>query len=91
MDDTTLRLVDGLQHAVPDRAVSADTPPALDRPWSDRFKLSHQPADYQLLDQIWLSPTAAGTLTGAGILGRTSPSNGPLTALVGFSDRDSHR
>jgi endonuclease/exonuclease/phosphatase family metal-dependent hydrolase len=68
---TTLQLVDGLQHAVPDHAAPADTPPAPDRPWSDRFKAPHQPADYQLLDQIWLSPAAAGALTGAGIGRRT--------------------
>lgn len=67
VEDTTLQLVDGLQHAVPDRAAPDDTPPAPDRPWSDRFKAPHQPADYQLLDQIWLSPTAAGVLTSAGI------------------------
>jgi endonuclease/exonuclease/phosphatase family metal-dependent hydrolase len=69
--DSTLNLVDGLAHAVPDRPAPHDTPPAPDRPWSDRFKASHQPADYQLLDQIWLSAALAAKLTGAGIGRRT--------------------
>jgi endonuclease/exonuclease/phosphatase family metal-dependent hydrolase len=69
--DSTLNLVDGLAHAVPDRPAPHDSPPAPDRPWSDRFKAPHQPADYQLLDQIWLSPALAAKLTGAGIGRRT--------------------
>jgi endonuclease/exonuclease/phosphatase family metal-dependent hydrolase len=71
VNDTTLQLIDGLRHAVPDGAAPADTPPAPNRPWSDRFKAPHQPADYQLLDQIWLSPTTAGALASAGIGRRT--------------------
>jgi exonuclease III len=69
--DPTLNLVNGLADAKPDRPAPHDTPSAPDRPWSDRFKAPHQPADYQLLDQIWLSPTLTDHLTGAGIGRRT--------------------
>ncbi len=69
--DTTLHLVDGLAEAVPDRPAPHDSPPAPDRPWSDRFKQAGHPADYQLLDQIWLAPALADRLTGAGIGRRT--------------------
>jgi endonuclease/exonuclease/phosphatase family metal-dependent hydrolase len=69
--DTTLKLVDGLAGAVPDRPAPKDTPPAPDRPWSDRFKQPHQPAEYSLLDQIWLGPALADRQTGAGIGRRT--------------------
>jgi len=66
-----LGLVDGLVHAVGDRPAPKDNPPAPDRPWSDRFKAPHQPADYQLIDQIWLSRALAPQLAGAGIGRRT--------------------
>lgn len=69
--DARLGLVDGLAAAVPDRPAPHDDPPAPDRPWSDRFKAPGQPAEYQLLDQIWLSPRQADRLTGAGIGRRT--------------------
>jgi len=69
--DAHLGLVDGLAAAVADRPAPHDDPPAPDRPWSDRFKASGQPAEYQLLDQIWLSPHQAARLTGAGIGRRT--------------------
>src|SRR2546430_13733474 len=54
--DPTLKLVNGLAGAVADRSAPKDNPPAPDRPWSDRFKESGKPAEYTLLDQIWLSP-----------------------------------
>lgn len=66
-----LALVDGLAHAVADKPAPHDNPPAPERPWSDRFKEPGKPASYQLLDQIWLSPGLAGTLTAAGIGRRT--------------------
>jgi endonuclease/exonuclease/phosphatase family metal-dependent hydrolase len=69
--DPHLNLVDALAHAIPDRPPPHDTPPAPDRPWSDRYKAPGQPASYQLLDQIWLSPTLAQHQTGAGIGRRT--------------------
>jgi endonuclease/exonuclease/phosphatase family metal-dependent hydrolase len=69
--DPDLRLVDGLADAVPDKPAPKDTPAAPDRPWSDRFKEPHKPADYQLIDQIWLSAATAARLTGAGIGRRT--------------------
>ena len=69
--DSTLRLINGLADAVPDRPAPPDTPPAPARPWSTRFKEPGKPATYQLLDQIWLSPATADRLTAAGIGRRT--------------------
>lgn len=67
VSDDTLRLVDGLADAVPDRPAPHDTPEAPDRPWSSRFKDTGKPAEYELLDQIWLGPSTADALAGAGI------------------------
>lgn len=65
--DKTLNLVDGLAHAVADRPAPPCKTPAPDRPWSYVFESDHEPADYQLFDQIWLSPALAQSLTTAGI------------------------
>lgn len=69
--DPKLRLVDGLVDAVPDRPAPKDTPAAPARPWSSRFKESGKPATYQLLDQVWLSPSVAAVHAGSGIGRRT--------------------
>jgi endonuclease/exonuclease/phosphatase family metal-dependent hydrolase len=69
--DPQLHLTNALSHAVADRSAPKDTPPAPDRPWSDRYKQPHQPADYQLIDHIWLSPTLTPHLHAAGIGRRT--------------------
>jgi endonuclease/exonuclease/phosphatase family metal-dependent hydrolase len=66
-----LKLVNGLANAKEDHPSPADTPPAPTRPWSDRFKATGKPAQYELIDQIWLSPGTANKLTGAGIGRRT--------------------
>jgi predicted extracellular nuclease len=47
-----------------------DSPPATKR-WTSRYKPSGQPAEYDLLDQIWLSPELAKQQSGAFILRRT--------------------
>jgi endonuclease/exonuclease/phosphatase family metal-dependent hydrolase len=66
-----LNLVNGLADAKEDRPAPADNPPAPSRPWSDRFKESGKPAEYTLIDQIWLSTGTGKLLTGAGIGRRT--------------------
>jgi endonuclease/exonuclease/phosphatase family metal-dependent hydrolase len=73
-----LKLVNGLADAKEDKPAPADTPPAPNRPGSDRVKESGKPAEYELLDQIWLSPGTASKLTGAGI-GRRSHLGGDGT------------
>jgi endonuclease/exonuclease/phosphatase family metal-dependent hydrolase len=54
-----LGLVDGLAQAKEDKPAPPDHPPPPNRPWSERFKPAHQPAKYELLDQIWLSHALA--------------------------------
>jgi exonuclease III len=71
VDDADLGLINGLAHAVEDRPAPHDEPPAPHRPWSDRFKETGKDADYQLIDQIWLSPALGDLLKGAGIGRRT--------------------
>jgi hypothetical protein len=52
---------------VPPRPTPRRLPIALER----SVQVTPPTGRLQLLDQIWLSPTAAGTLTGAGIGRRT--------------------
>jgi hypothetical protein len=47
-----------------------DTPPANKR-WTHRFKESGRPPEYDLFDQVWLSPELAKRQTDAFILRRT--------------------
>jgi hypothetical protein len=47
-----------------------DTPPSNKR-WTHRFKESGQPPEYDLFDQVWLSPELAKRQMGAFILRRT--------------------
>jgi endonuclease/exonuclease/phosphatase family metal-dependent hydrolase len=67
----TLGLVNGLLQADETQPAPHDTPPAPNRPWTDRFKPAHKPAEYMLFDQIWLSPHLSGKQTGAFINRRT--------------------
>ncbi len=54
------------------RPPKADTPPPpASGSWTHRVKESGQPARYELLDQIWLSPALADKQTGAFIDRRT--------------------
>jgi exonuclease III len=48
-----------------------DTPQPATPIWTHRYKESHQPAHYELFDQIWLSPSLATKQTAAWIQRRT--------------------
>jgi len=66
-----LRLVNGLANPAETRSAPADTPPPPAVAWTHRFKPSGQPAEYELFDQVWLSPTLAPRQTGSFIDRRT--------------------
>jgi hypothetical protein len=65
-----LKLVSGLAHAEETRPGPGNPPPPTIF-WTERFKASGQPAQYTLMDQIWLSPSLATKLDGAFIERRT--------------------
>jgi hypothetical protein len=65
-----LKLVDGLANAAETRP-SPGSPPPPTTAWTERFKASGQPAEYTLMDQVWLSPALEQKLTGAFIDRRT--------------------
>ncbi|HEX6207171.1 MAG TPA: endonuclease/exonuclease/phosphatase family protein [Actinomycetota bacterium] len=67
----SLGLVDGLADPEETRASKPDDPPPATKAWTHRFKEGGQPARYELLDQIWLSPSLAPKQTGAFIERRT--------------------
>jgi hypothetical protein len=63
-------LVDGLENVVesapaPAVANPADAPPGPR--WTHRFRRSNAPDSYELLDQIWLSPSLGARLAHAEI------------------------
>jgi hypothetical protein len=62
-----LNLVDGLTDPAETRPARADDPPPASMAWTHRFKTSGQPADYELFDHIWLSPSLADHHGGAWI------------------------
>jgi endonuclease/exonuclease/phosphatase family metal-dependent hydrolase len=66
-----LNLVNGLANPIESRPAKADVPPPLGPAWTHRFKPSGQPAQYELLDQIWLSPSLAPRLVESRIDRRT--------------------
>lgn len=72
--DSRLALVNGLAEPSETRPAKADIPPPPGPAWTHRFKPSGQPAEYELYDQIWLSPTLAPRLAGAWIDRRTKHS-----------------
>jgi len=69
--DAEMRLQNALVNPVETRPAKADTPPPASPAWTHRYKPSHQPAEYRLYDQIWLSPSLAARQTGAWIDRRT--------------------
>lgn len=69
-----LNLVDALESPVETRPAKPDTPPPPGPAWTHRFKVSGQPARYELFDQIWLSPALADKQIGAWIDRRTKHS-----------------
>jgi endonuclease/exonuclease/phosphatase family metal-dependent hydrolase len=66
-----LNLVDGLASPMETRPAKADEPPPPGPAWTHRFKPTGQPAQYELFDQIWLSPGLAPRLAEAWIDRRT--------------------
>lgn len=69
-----LDLVDGLADPVETRPAKPDNPPPSSKAWTHRFKESGKPAEYELFDQVWLSPSLANRQTGAFIDRRTKHS-----------------
>lgn len=66
-----LRLVNALTDPVETRPPKKDDPPPTTAAWTHRFKPSGKPAQYELYDQIWLSPSLADRQIGAWINRRT--------------------
>jgi endonuclease/exonuclease/phosphatase family metal-dependent hydrolase len=62
-----LGLVNALREPSETRPAKPDDPPPASRAWTHRFKPSGQPAQYELYDQIWLSPSLAEKQTAAWI------------------------
>lgn len=54
-----LRLVNSLTNPGETRPPKKDTPPPNTTAWTHRYKPRGQPAQYELYDQIWLSPSLA--------------------------------
>ena len=66
-----LGLVNGLLQPIETRPTPASSSPPSGPAWTHRFKPAGQPAQYELFDQIWLSPTLAVKQVGAFIDRRT--------------------
>ncbi len=66
-----LKLVNALKNPVETRPPKQDNPMPPSTAWTHRFKESGQPAQYELYDQIWLSPALKDRQTGAFIDRRT--------------------
>ncbi len=52
-------LINALQNPVETRPAKADAPPPATTAWTHRYKPTGLPAEYELFDQIWLSPSLA--------------------------------
>jgi endonuclease/exonuclease/phosphatase family metal-dependent hydrolase len=65
-----LNLVSGLSNAKETRPGPGNPPPPTTS-WTERFKESGKPAEYTLMDQVWLSPALAPKLKEAFIERRT--------------------
>lgn len=59
--DPALGLVNALVAPKELGEMKKDTPPPASTSWTHRFKVSGQPARYELYDQIWLSPALAAS------------------------------
>ena len=59
-----LNLTNALTNPVETRPPKADTPMPSTSSWTHRYKPSGQPAEYELYDQIWLSPALSNKQTG---------------------------
>ena len=65
-----LKLVSGLTNAKETRPSPGNAPPPTTA-WTERFKATGQPAEYTLMDYVWLSPALASKLDSAFIERRT--------------------
>ena len=61
---TALKLKFGLEN-VQETQPGPGNPPPPSPGWTERFKPTGKPAEYTLMDQVWLSPTLAAKKTGA--------------------------
>jgi endonuclease/exonuclease/phosphatase family metal-dependent hydrolase len=68
--DSNLRLVNALAAPQEMGVMKKDDPPPASTAWTHRFKQSGKPAQYELYDQIWLSPPLAERLAESWILRR---------------------
>lgn len=69
--DQELKLVNGLVAPQETRPAKADDPMPASTAWTHRFKPANEPAQYELYDQVWLSPALAPKQTAAWIDRRT--------------------
>jgi endonuclease/exonuclease/phosphatase family metal-dependent hydrolase len=69
--DAELSLVNGLKDAKETRPAKQDDPMPPSPMWTHRFKASGKPAEYNLYDQIWLSPNLGDKIVEAKIGRRT--------------------
>jgi exonuclease III len=63
--------VNGLAAPQETRPAKPDDPMPTSTAWTHRFKPANQPAQYELYDQLWLSPALAAKQTAAWIDRRT--------------------
>lgn len=69
--DGEMRLANALAAPQETRPAKADDPMPPSAAWTHRFKPSHEPAQYELYDQVWLSPALTPRQTAAWIDRRT--------------------
>jgi len=72
--DAELKLVNGLTAPQETRPAKPDNPMPASTAWTHRFKPANQPAQYELYDQVWLSPALAPKQSAAWIDRRTKHS-----------------
>lgn len=77
--DPELNLVNALSNPVETTPPKSERPPSVTpdfSAWTHRFKESGEPAEFELYDQIWLSPALAAKQTGAFIHRRINSVDG---------------
>ena len=60
--DPRIGMINALANPDETRPAKKDNPPPVSKAWTHRFKESGQPARYNLIDQIWISPVLGPTL-----------------------------
>jgi endonuclease/exonuclease/phosphatase family metal-dependent hydrolase len=71
VEDAELGLTNGMATPQETRPPKADDPMPASPAWTHRFKPASQPAQYELYDQVWLSPALTPKQTAAWIDRRT--------------------